>query len=67
MFHRAVDLKLLDGVKLEVAFQDGVVKQYDMRQLYTKYPSLTALDDRALFVYPLNCRLMASGGMRNWT
>ena len=30
MFHKAIDLKLLDGTLLEVTFEDGYVKQYNM-------------------------------------
>ena len=50
MFHRAVNLRFLDGTKLEVQFQDGLVKQFDMAILFTKYPRLQALKDRELFL-----------------
>ena len=50
MFHKAVELKLLDGTSLEVTFQDGMVKQYDMRILFPKYPQLEQLKNRALFL-----------------
>lgn len=49
MFHKAVDLKLLSGTALEVTFQDGRVKQYDMLTLFDKYPQLRALQDPVLF------------------
>ena len=43
MFHKAIDLKLLEGTSLEVSFQDGVVKRYDMSILFSKYPQLKQL------------------------
>ena len=50
MFHRAVELKYLDGTAVEVLFQDGIVKQYDISGLFSKYPQLKALNDRGLFL-----------------
>ena len=50
MFHKAIDLKLLEGTAMEVTFQDGVVKRYDMSALFSKYPQLKALQDRSLFL-----------------
>ena len=49
MFHRAVKLTFCNGTTLEVQFQDGNIKQYDMSVLFGKYPQLTALKDRNLF------------------
>ena len=63
MFHKAVDLKFLEGTALEVAFQDGKVKRYDMASLFEKYPQLSALKDRTLF---LSGRLMGPYGIL-WT
>ena len=50
MFHKAIDLRLLEGTALEVTFQDGIVKRYDMSVLFSKYPQLKALEDRSLFL-----------------
>ena len=50
MFHKATDLKFKDGTVLELTFQDGKVKRYDMSVLFEKYPSLHALCDRELFL-----------------
>lgn len=50
MFHRAIELKFKRGTKLEVLFQSGEVKEYDMAQLFSKYPQLEALKDRELFL-----------------
>ena len=50
MFHKAIDLKLLEGTSLEVSFQDGIVKRYDMSVLFSKYPQLKQLEDRSLFL-----------------
>ena len=49
MFHKALKLKFLEGTTLEVLFQDGLVKQYDVALLFEKYPQLNALSDRSLF------------------
>lgn len=48
-FHRAVKLKYRDGVKLDVYFEDGLVKRFDMSSLYDSYPPFKALEDRTLF------------------
>lgn len=49
MFHKAVKLEFNKGTVLELTFQDGQVKRYDMKVLFEKYPQLTALKDRELF------------------
>lgn len=49
MFHKALSLKFKEGTTVEVKFQDGKVKQYDMQVLFDKYPQLEALKDRTLF------------------
>ncbi len=53
-------MNLLDGTVLELRFQDGAVKRYDMAALFTKYPQLTALQNRDLF---LQGRLQGSYGV----
>lgn len=50
MFHKAIEWKPLEGTVLEMTFQDGLVKRYDMRTLFPKYPQLKQLEDRELFV-----------------
>ena len=50
MFHKAIDLKFKTGTTLELRFQNGEVKEYDMSQLFSKYPQLEALRDRKLFL-----------------
>lgn len=60
MFHKAIDLKFNKGTTLEVAFQDGKVKSYDMSKLFDKYPQLEALKDRKLF---LSGKLMGAYGI----
>lgn len=50
MFHKAIELKLLEDTKLEVTFHDGIVKRFDMRVLFSKYPQLKALEDHSLFL-----------------
>ena len=60
MFHRAIDLRFLEGTTLEVVFQDGKVKHYDMASLFSKYPQLRALENRGLF---LSGKLMGAYGI----
>ena len=60
MFHKAIELKLLEGTALEVSFQDGIVKRYDMSALFSKYPQLKQLEDRDLF---LSGRMMGVYGI----
>ena len=49
MFHKALRLNYRDGTELEVLFADGIVRRYDMANLFGKYPQLKALEDRKLF------------------
>ncbi len=60
MFHKAIELRFLEGTALEVTFQSGEVKRYDMRVLFPKYPQLRALEDRDLF---LSGNLMGAYGI----
>ena len=60
MFHKAIDLKFLDGTAMAVTFQVGMVKRYDMSALFSKYPHLRALEDRELF---LSGKLMGAYGI----
>ena len=60
MFHKAVELGYQDGTVLEVRFQDGLVKRFDLSVLFVKYPQLQALKDRDLF---LSGKLMGSYGI----
>jgi DNA-binding XRE family transcriptional regulator len=60
VFHKAVDVSFLEETKLEMTFQDGSVKQYDMASLFPKYPQLQALEDRRLF---LSGKLMGGYGI----
>ena len=46
----AVKLYLKEGTKIEVLFDDGLTKRYDMERLFTKYPWVSALKDRGLFL-----------------
>ena len=50
MFHKAINLEFKEGTSLEVTFQNGDVKRYDMSSLFSKYPQLRALEDRELFL-----------------
>ena len=61
MFHKAVKLDYQDGTVLEVCFQDGLVKRFDLLVLFVKYPQFQALKDRDLFL--LSGKLMGSYGI----
>ena len=50
MFHKAINLEFKEGTTIEVTFQNGDVKRYDMSTLFNKYPQLRALEDRDLFL-----------------
>ena len=50
MFHKAINLEFKEGTALEVTFQNGDVRRYDMSALFPKYPQLRALEDRELFL-----------------
>ena len=50
MFHKAVELELKEGTTVELTFQSGEVKRYDMSILFEKYPQLEALKNRELFL-----------------
>ena len=60
MFHKAIKLNFLEGTKLELTFQSGEVKRYDMSVLFDKYPQLEALRNRELFT---SGRLMGQYGI----
>lgn len=60
MFHKAVKLELKEGTSLELTFQNGEVKAYDVSALFEKYPQLQELNDRNLF---LKGKLMGSYGI----
>lgn len=50
MFHKAIDLKFREGTTLEVTFQNGWIKVYDMATLFEKHPKLRQLENRAFFL-----------------
>lgn len=60
MFHKATDVKFNKGTIVEVTFQDGKVKSYDMSKMFDKYPAFEALKDRKLF---LSGKLMGAYGI----
>lgn len=50
MRYIATKVKFLDDVLIEMTFQDGKIIQYDMSQMFGKYPQLEELrKDRTLF------------------
>lgn len=60
MHHKAVEVEFKENTVLEVKFQTGEVKSYDMALLFEKHVSLQALQNRNLF---LAGRLCGSSGI----
>ena len=60
MFHKAINLEFKEGTSLELTFQNGEIKSYDMSVLFKKYPQLEALKNRELF---LSGKLMGAYGI----
>ena len=50
MFHKAIELNYLDGTAMELLFEDGLIKKYDVAALFEKYPQMRALENRELFL-----------------
>lgn len=50
MFISATSLIFLDGVKLELTFQDGKIIRFDLSSLFDKISSLKELQNRELFL-----------------
>ena len=47
---KAIEVKFLKGVKVELTFADGKIIRYDMSKLFSKYPQLEELrKNRTLF------------------
>ena len=50
MFVRATGVKFLEGVHVEITYQDGKIIRYDMSKMFSKYPQLKELsENRKLF------------------
>ncbi|MBR6352447.1 MAG: DUF2442 domain-containing protein [Firmicutes bacterium] len=50
VFHKAVNVKCVNETSIEVTFQEGVVKRYDLTELAEEYPVFkTLLNDPPLF------------------
>lgn len=49
MLHRAIDLKFHKPMVLDVTFEDGKIKRFDMAYLSKKYPVINKLKNRKLF------------------
>lgn len=49
-FHKAVKIEYKEGTVLELTFANYELKQYDMSVLFERFPILTALRNRELFV-----------------
>jgi len=49
MFHKATDVKFNSDTSLDVSFQDGSVKRFDMAILFDRFPQLIALKDYQFF------------------
>ena len=50
MHYRAIKVRFLEDVTLEMTFQDGNIVRYDMSKMFSKYPQLEELrTNRVLF------------------
>jgi len=58
MFHHAIELKFNKETNLTLTFQDGTVRSFDMKNLFSKYPKMRDLENRDLF---LSGKLMPGG------
>ncbi len=47
MTHRITDVKPLDNFVVFVIFQDGTEKEYDIRNMYEKFPQFRQLEANA--------------------
>ena len=61
MFHKAINLEFKGGTTLQVTFQSGEIKSFDMARMFAKYPQLEALEDREFF---LSGKLLGHYGIR---
>ena len=50
MLHKASALTFMDNTTLKLLFMDGKEKSFDVSSLFEKYPQMTALKDRKLFL-----------------
>lgn len=63
MFHNAIQIEFKEGTTLELLFQNGEVKSFDVASLFLKYPRLQALSNRSLF---LSGTLSPSSNIISW-
>ena len=49
MFHKATKIDFPGKLNIDVTFQNGEVKRYNVSNLFDKYPSMKALEDINLF------------------
>lgn len=63
MLHKASSLTFMENTTLKLLFMDGKTKSYDVASLFEKYPQMSALKDRNLF---LSGRLVGPYGII-WT
>ena len=47
----AVKLYLKEGTVIEVLFDDGITKRYDMEKLFAKYPWVSSLKVRLFTIF----------------
>lgn len=48
-YHKALQMRFLEGTVLEVTFEDGLVKSFDISSKFDDCPELKALEDRKFF------------------
>ena len=49
IFHKIKDISILSEYRLKVYFSEGIIKIYDIKPLFDKYPAFQALKNPKLF------------------
>jgi len=62
-FQKGVKLYLQEGTVIRVLFEDGVTKEFDVKQVFSRIPEYKCLEDRKVFE---KAKLIGWGGI-SWT
>ena len=67
MFHKAFGMEFKEGTTLQMTFQSGEIKAFDMTSLFGEYPQLAALKERKSSWRGGFLHIMAFAGQVAWT
>mgnify|MGYP003300966876 CR=1 FL=1 len=62
-FQKGVKLYIMEGTTIRILFDDGKTKEYDVKNIFDRFPHYKCLEDRKLF---LKAHLLGCGGV-GWT